>query len=58
MCDYLGRADLEALGRDQRVIERLLHDTALTGHAGEPVVEAERLVDLLGLLEREDQADQ
>jgi hypothetical protein len=48
--DYLGRDDLLALGLDEADVDLLLAETPLTGHGGEPVVEAGRLHDLLGLL--------
>jgi hypothetical protein len=53
--DYLAAADLAALGLDAATIARLLRDTPLSGHDGKPVVEAERLADLLGMLDIEDQ---
>ena len=54
MSDYLDRAALLALAIDPAIVDRLLRDTPLSGHDGRPVIEAERLDDLLGLLDREE----
>jgi hypothetical protein len=51
--DYLDRAALEDMGIDAAAIGRLLRDTPLSGHDGRPVVEAERLDDLVAELEEE-----
>jgi hypothetical protein len=51
--DYLTRSDLEALDLPPAVVRQLLRDTQLTGHRGEPVVEAARLADLLAMLTRD-----
>jgi hypothetical protein len=53
---YLGRADLEALGLPPAVVSRLLRNTPFTGHDDEPVVEADRLQELLDMLDREGQS--
>jgi hypothetical protein len=47
--DYLDRVGLLALGLDEPVVDRLCRDTPLSGHDGRPVVEAERLPDLLAV---------
>jgi hypothetical protein len=52
--DYLDRDDLLDLGIDPTAVERLARDTPHTGHGGRPVVPAESLADLLGLLGREE----
>lgn len=49
--DYLGRYDLLALNIDEAIVDRLLLETSLYGHDRQPVVEADRLNDLLALLE-------
>jgi hypothetical protein len=51
--DYLDRDQLLALDVPEADVDRLLLDTALTGHGGQPVVEAERLPELLESLRRE-----
>jgi hypothetical protein len=51
--DYLDREGLLALGLDEADVDQLLRDTPLSGHGGRPVVEADRLDDLLGILRRE-----
>jgi hypothetical protein len=53
MADWLGRDDLLALDIDPAVVDRLLRDSPHTGHGGQPVVPAEQLDDLLGMIERE-----
>jgi hypothetical protein len=45
--DYLDRDGLLALGLAQTTVDRLLRDSPMTGHDGRPVVEADRLSDLL-----------
>jgi hypothetical protein len=52
--DYLDRDGLLALGLDETDVDRLLRDTPLSGHGGRPVVEAERLHDLVAMLRREE----
>ena len=56
MNDFLNEADLLALGLCDRVVARLLHDSQLTGSGGQPVVEADRLPDLLAMLDLEGRA--
>jgi len=51
--DYLDRDDLLALDLDEATVDRLLRDTPLSGEGGRPVVEAERLEDLLEMLRQE-----
>jgi hypothetical protein len=51
MDDYLDRDALLALDLDPATVDRLLRDSPLTGHDGRPVVEAERLADLLAMLD-------
>jgi hypothetical protein len=53
VADYLDREQLLDLGLDLTVIDRLLADSPLTGHGGRHVIEADRLDDLLRLLQRE-----
>jgi hypothetical protein len=50
---YLDRDGLLALDIDPADVDRLLRNTPLTGHDGRPVVEAERLPELLEMLRRE-----
>jgi hypothetical protein len=52
--DYLGRADLAALGLAPEMTDSLLRTAILTGHDGRPVVPAEELADRIGILEREE----
>ncbi|HEY7313304.1 MAG TPA: hypothetical protein VH643_28400 [Gemmataceae bacterium] len=54
MTDYLDREQLLALDIDPASVERLLARSPLSGHGGRPVVPAESLADLLGLLERDE----
>jgi hypothetical protein len=54
MPDYLDRDALLDFDIDPATVERLLRDSPLTGHGGRPVVEEERLDDLLEMLNRED----
>ena len=51
--DYLDRDGLLALGPDEADVDRLLRDSPLTGHGARPVVESNRLEDLLELLRQE-----
>jgi hypothetical protein len=51
--DYLDREALLALDLPEATVDRLLRDTPLSGTDGRPVIEADRLDDLLGLLDRE-----
>jgi hypothetical protein len=53
MSDYLDRAALLALDLPESIVDRLLHDTPLSGTDGRPVIEADRLDDLIGLLDWE-----
>lgn len=55
--DYLDRDGLLALGLDEADVDRLLHDTPLTGHGRRPVVAASRLRELLALLIAEVRAE-
>jgi hypothetical protein len=48
--DYLDRNALMALGISDVVADRLMLGSPLTGHDGQPVVEAERLPELLAVL--------
>jgi hypothetical protein len=52
--DYLAECDLLALGIEADTVAWLLRRTPLTGHDGRPVVERDRLPDLLAERERED----
>jgi hypothetical protein len=51
--EYLGREDLVALGIELELVDCLLRATPLSGDDGRPVVEADRLRDLLAMLEPE-----
>jgi hypothetical protein len=51
--DYLDRDALLALGLTDPTVERLLRETPLSGHSGRPVIEAERLPELLAMLRQE-----
>jgi hypothetical protein len=51
--DYLDRAGLLALGLDEAEVDRLLRQTPVNGNGGRPVVEAERLPELLEQLRQE-----
>jgi hypothetical protein len=51
--DFLNRDHLLTLGLDPATVERLLHDSPLSGHDGRPVVEEDRLAELLEMLNRE-----
>jgi hypothetical protein len=53
--DYLDRDALRALSLAGPLVDRLLRDTPLSGHDGRPVVEAERLPDLLALLDSDEE---
>lgn len=53
MSDYLDKDDLLALEIDEADVDRLLRNTPLTGHGRRPVVEAERLHEILEMLHRE-----
>jgi hypothetical protein len=58
LSDYLDRdALLVCEGWDKSDVDRLLRDTDLYGLDGQPVVEEERLPDLLAMFEREDRED-
>ena len=57
MTDYLDRDALRALDIDEAAIDRLLRSTPLSGHDGRPVVEADRLDELLEMLHREEGGD-
>jgi len=48
--DYLGRDDLLTLGLSEVEADALLADSPLTGHNGRPIIEAERLPELLEAL--------
>jgi hypothetical protein len=48
--DYLDRDALLALGIDEADADALLADSPLSGHDGRPVVEADRLDELLTAL--------
>jgi hypothetical protein len=50
--DFLDRDGLLALGLDEHVIDRLLRDTSHSGHDGRPVVDADRLPELLDMIQR------
>jgi hypothetical protein len=50
--DHLGRDQLLDLGVDMADVDQLLRDSPLTGHGGRPFVEADRLRDLLEMLQR------
>jgi hypothetical protein len=52
--DYLDCDALLALGLAECDVDRLLRDTPHTGHGGRPVVEAERLAELLDMIRRGD----
>jgi hypothetical protein len=51
--DYLDREQLLALDLDLDTVDRLLAASSLSGYDGRPVVEAERLADLLAQLDSE-----
>jgi hypothetical protein len=51
--NYFDRAWLLNLGLDEKEAERFLRLSYLTGHAKQPVIEAEQLADLLEMLRRE-----
>jgi hypothetical protein len=51
--DYLDRDALILAGLSPEEADAVLALSGLTGHSGEPCVEAERLDDLLGLIQRE-----
>jgi hypothetical protein len=53
--DYLDENGLRSLGLEKATIERLLQDTPLRGNGGRPVVEANRLTELLDMLRREEE---
>jgi hypothetical protein len=53
MNNYMGRDDLLALDLDESVVDRLLRDTRHSGHDGRPVLDADRLDDLVAMLDRE-----
>jgi hypothetical protein len=55
--DYLDCDALLALGLDEPVVDRLLHNTPLTGHGGRPVVAAADLPDLLAMLDTDGEGD-
>jgi hypothetical protein len=48
--DYLDRDGLLDLDLDESVVDRLLAETPLKGNDGRPVVAAEQLDDLIGLI--------
>ena len=50
MSDYLNHDDLLALDLAAEQADALLTLSAITGHSGEPAVEADRLADLLALV--------
>jgi hypothetical protein len=50
--DILGKFWLEMLDIDETEVDRLLRETPLTGHEGQPVVESERLPELVDMLRR------
>jgi hypothetical protein len=50
MSDYLDRSGLLSLGFDENDADHLLRLTCLTGHDNLPVVESERLAELLEML--------
>jgi hypothetical protein len=47
MSDYYDRDALLSLDLDAQTVDRLLSASPLTGHDGRPVIEAERLADLM-----------
>ncbi len=51
--DYLDYDALLSLGIDPDIARRLLTTSPLTGHDGRPVIEAERLNELLGMIGRD-----
>lgn len=53
MADWLDRDDLRALDIDPATVDRLLRDSQLSGHGGIPIIDAEQLPDLLGMLDRD-----
>jgi hypothetical protein len=53
MGDYLDRDALLDLDLDPSTVDKLLRATELSGHNG-PIIEAERLPDLLEMLELEE----
>jgi hypothetical protein len=53
--DYLGRDDVLALDRTSEEADVVLALSAITGHGGEPVVEADRLADLLAQVREVDE---
>ena len=51
MTAYLDRLALLALDLDEAIVNRLLEPSPDSGHDGRPVIEADRLEDLLALLD-------
>jgi hypothetical protein len=51
MCDYLDREALLAL--DETIVDRLLTASALTGHGGQPCIDATVLEQLMEMRERD-----
>jgi hypothetical protein len=51
--DYLRRDDLRLLDLRESEISRMLASSPITGHDGQPVIEAERVREWLVLFERE-----
>jgi hypothetical protein len=51
--EFLNRDHLLTLGLDPATVERLLRDSPLSGHGGRPIVEEDRLAELLETLNRE-----
>ena len=51
---YLDKGALLALDLDPAELESLLRDSPITGHGGRPVVEADRLGELLAMIRRGD----
>jgi hypothetical protein len=54
MGDYLTRDDLLLAGLSEDEADAVLRLSPLTGHGGQPVLEADRLEDLLAQLDDED----
>jgi hypothetical protein len=52
--DYLDEHGLRSLGLEEASIERLLRISPLLGDGGRPIIEANRLPELLDSLQQED----
>jgi hypothetical protein len=52
--NYLGRNDLLSRGLEPGIVDQLLARSQLTGHGGLPVIEEERLEELLEEIQEEE----